>query len=287
MEYRRREAHSSSSYDKGIEEKMLHIVVCMKIVIDPEMPFSEFRVDRQNKRPVPPSGVPPLFSPFDENALELALKIKDGRECKITVLSAGKALPKAVLQKALAAGADEAVAVEDGQFDHLDCYAVARVLVAAIKKLGPWDLIFTGRQEADWDAGVVWAGIAEMLDLPCVTLARSIEVRERTIVVERCASDSIEVVESPMPAVVAFSSEAGELRGITLPSLIKAKKREITRWSASDVAFLAQEFMQLKDLFIPEVQIVDTYLVPGESPTEKGKNLAERFRDSNILVRRV
>ncbi|MGP8246143.1 MAG: electron transfer flavoprotein subunit beta, partial [Bryobacteraceae bacterium] len=57
------------------------------------------------------------MSPFDENALESALKIKDGRECRITVLSAGRTLPKAVLQKALAAGADEVVAVEDAQFE--------------------------------------------------------------------------------------------------------------------------------------------------------------------------
>jgi electron transfer flavoprotein beta subunit len=263
---------------------MLHIVVCMKVVIDPEMPFSEFRVDREAKRPVPPSGVPPLFSPFDENALESALRVKDGRECKVTVLSVGKALPKAVLQKALAAGADEVVTVEDPQFEHLDPYATARVLAAAIVKAGPYDLVFTGRQEADWDAGVVWAGIAELLDLPCVTLARSVGFHEEGIVVERCASDSIEVIESPLPAVIAFSSEAGELRGITLPSLIKAKKREITRWSAADVAFEPGSVVRLKDFFIPAAEFVDSYLVPGDSPREKGENLAKRFKES-ILSR--
>ncbi len=264
---------------------MLHIIVCMKIVIDPEMPFSEFRIDRENRRPIPPSGVPPLFSPFDENALESALKIRDGGACKITVLSAGKALPKAVLQKALAAGADEAVTIEDAQFEHLDAFSTAQVLARAIEKIGGYDLIFTGRQAADWDAGVVWAGIAEHLDLPCVTLARSVEVGQRSIIIERCASDSVEVVESPLPALVTFSSEAGELRGITLPSLIKAKKREITRWSATDVGFEPARAEQLKDLFIPETEAVDGYLVPGESPGEKGRNLARRLMDENVLPR--
>jgi electron transfer flavoprotein beta subunit len=265
---------------------MLHIIVCMKIVIDPEMPFSEFRIDRENRRAVPPSGVPPLFSPFDENALECALKIRDGRECKITVLSAGKALPKAVLQKALAAGADEVVALEDAQFEYLDSFATARVLAKAIEKIGGYDLVFTGRQGADWDAGVVWAGIGEHLDLPCITLARCVEVSRRSMTVERCASDSVEVIESPLPALVTFTSEAGELRGITLPSLIKAKKREITRWSASDVGFEPAEALQLKDLFIPEVEVVDGYLVQGESPGEKGRNLARRLLDNNVLSRR-
>lgn len=85
----------------------------MKVVIDPETPFPSFRIDREFKRPVLPTGVSPVFSPFDENALESALKIKDWRKCGVTILSLGKALPKALLQKALAAGADDAIAVED------------------------------------------------------------------------------------------------------------------------------------------------------------------------------
>jgi len=262
---------------------MLSVVVCMKIVIDPEMPFSEFRIDRENRKPIPPPGVPPLFSPFDENALEWALRIKDGRECKVTVVSVGKGLPKAVLQKAIAAGADEALAVEDRQFELLGPCGTAQVLAGAIEKMGGCDLVFTGRQGADWDGGVVWAGTAGLLNLPCVTLARSIDVREATIVVERCTPDCIEVVEAPMPALVTFTSEAGELRGITLPSLLKAKKREIPRWSAADIGFRQDELAELKDIFIPEIEVVDNYLVPGESAREKGRNLARLFLDRQMV----
>jgi electron transfer flavoprotein beta subunit len=264
---------------------MVHIVVCMKIVIDPEMPFSEFRIDREHKRPVPPSGVPPLFGPFDENALESALRIKDNQECKITVLSVGKTLPKAVLQKTLAAGADEVVAVEDPRFEFLDSFAAAEVLAAAIERIGTYDLVFTGRQGADWDAGLAWAGIAEALALPCVTLARNVEVREKSVVVERCTSDCVEVFQMALPALVTFSSEAGELRSITLPSLIKAKKRDLTKWTASDVGFRKADLAELKDLFIPEVGVVDSYMVPGETPSEMGRNLARRLVDGNLLPR--
>jgi electron transfer flavoprotein beta subunit len=264
---------------------MLHVIVCMKIVVDPEMPFSDFQIDRENRRPVPPSGVPPLFGPFDENALESALRIKDSRECRITILSAGKTLPKAVLQKALAAGADEVVAVEDPQFEYLDSFGAAHVLAAAIERIGDYHLIFTGRQGADWDAGLTWAGIAEILDLPCVTLARNVEVQEDTVVVERCISDCIEVFQASLPALVNFSSEAGELRGVTLPSLLKAKKRGITRWSASDVGFQKVDLVELKDLFIPDMGIADSYLVSGETPREMGRNLARCLTDKDLLPR--
>jgi electron transfer flavoprotein beta subunit len=265
---------------------MLHIVVCMKVVTDPEMPFSEFKVDRENKRPIPPSGVPPVFSPFDLNALESALRIKDSQESRISVLSIGKKLPRALFQNALAAGADDAIAVEDPLFEYLDSYATARVLAAAIEKIGGYNLVFTGRQSADWDAGLVWAGIAETLNLPSITLARSIKVNKQTIIVERCTSNSIDIVESMLPALITFSSEAGELRFINLPSLMKAKKREIIRWSASDIGFKPGNTMQLQDIFIPKVEIIDTYFVPGENPRDKGRNLARQLIDKKVLTRR-
>ena len=162
---------------------MPNIIVCMKIIIDPEMPFSIFSIDRENKKPIPPSGMPPVFSPFDENALEAALRMKDEQDCNVTVLCMGQTLPKAVLQKALALGADEAVAVEDPEFDNLDPFSTAQVLANAIKKIGEYDLIFTGRQGADWDAGLVWAGIAELLDIPSITIARKATILDGKVTV--------------------------------------------------------------------------------------------------------
>jgi electron transfer flavoprotein beta subunit len=263
---------------------MFHIIVCMKIVIDPEMPFSEFKVDRENKRAVPPTGVPPQFSPFDENALEWALKIKENtQDCKVTVLSVGKGLPKAVLQKAIAAGADDAIAVDDSQFDSLDSFSTARVLALAIDKIGGCDLVFCGRQGADWDGAVVWAAIADNLDMPCITLARKIEVGDGVVSVERCTSDSVEVVEAPLPALVTFSSEAGELRGIGLPALIAAKKRTITKWTGTDVGFEPTITMVINDLFIPETDMVDSIHIEGSDFRDKGRNLARYLKDACIV----
>lgn len=261
---------------------MINIVVCMKIVIDPEMPFSIFKIDRENQKPVPPSGMPPVFSPFDENALEAALKIKDCRDCRIRVLSMGRTLPKAILQKTLALGADEVIALEDPEFEDPDPFTTAYTLARAIEKSGEYDLVFTGRQGADWDAGLVWAGIAEILNLPSVTLARMAKVHEGRVVVERCVSDGIETLESEMPALVTFTNEGNELRNLSLSAFMKIKKKKIPTWSASDVAFERKGMMEIKDLYEPDLGERDCYLVPGESPEEKGRNLARKFMDEGL-----
>ncbi len=80
---------------------MLKIVVCMKQVLDPEAPASSFRVDPEAKRVIPPKGTPPVQNPFDENALEAALRIELSQECRISVISMGKNLSKPVLRKSL------------------------------------------------------------------------------------------------------------------------------------------------------------------------------------------
>jgi electron transfer flavoprotein beta subunit len=262
---------------------MPHIIVCMKIVVDPEMPFSVFKVDRENKKPIPPAGMPPVFSTFDENALEAALKIKDSQGCKVTVLSMGKDLPKTVLQKALALGADEMIGVEGLEFENLDAFSTAQAMSNAIKKIGEYDLIFTGRQSADWDAGLVWAGIAETLEIPSISLGRKAEIQDGKLVVERCVSDGIETIESDLPALVTFSSEVGELRNVSLSALMKVKKRQIPKWSAADVDFERVETMTMRDLYEPDLGEVDCLMLSGESPQEMGRNLAKKLLEDVSL----
>ena len=256
---------------------MPHIIVCMKTIMDPEMPFSVFKVDRENLKPIPPAGMPPVFSPFDENALEAALKIKDSQECKVTVLSMGNSLPKGELQKALALGADEVISLDDSEFENLDAFSTAQALANAIKKIGEFDLVFTGRQGADWDAGLVWAGIAETLEIPSITIGRKAELQNGKVLVERCVSDGIETVESDLPTLVTFSNEAGELRNVSLAALMKVKKKEIPKWSASDIGFEKVGTMEMRDLYEPDIGEVDCFMVPGETPEEMGRNLAKKL----------
>ncbi|RJR47961.1 MAG: electron transfer flavoprotein beta subunit/FixA family protein [Desulfobacteraceae bacterium] len=262
---------------------MYHIIVCMKIVPDPEMPFSIFKVDRENRKPIPPAGSQPVVSPFDENALEAALRIKDRRECRVTVLSMGKAVPRAILQKTLAMGADDVIPIEGAELENLGGFSTAHALSCAIRRLAPYDLVFTGRQAADWDGGIVWAGIAEHLDLPSVTIARKAEIADGRVIVERCASDGIETVEADMPAIVTFSSEVGETRNVSIQALMKVKKRNIVKWAAEDLGFEKMETMELAELYEPDLGLIDCCLIPGDTAEEKGRNLARMLFQENIL----
>lgn len=266
---------------------MVGIIVCMKVVIDPELPLSEFEVDRALLRPIPPRGTPPLMNPFDENALEAALKIKDAQECKITILSLGSLLPKPVLQKTLATGADEIIAIEDLEFENLDHINTAYALAAAIRKIGGYDVIFAGRQASDWDAGTVWAGIAELLNIPSVTIGRKAEVSDGKITIERNGVAGIEMVECPLPALVTFTGEVGDLRYPTLPALQKAKKKEIARWSASTIGFSKTHVMEVRDLYIPDFGTANCQFLPGSDPEEKGRGLARRLIDDGIISRHM
>ncbi|GAI54282.1 unnamed protein product, partial [marine sediment metagenome] len=107
-------------------------------------------------------------------------------------------------------GADELILLDDEAFAGGDSWSTAYALAMAIKKIGEYDLIFCGRQAADWDAGQVGSGIAEILGLPSVTLAKKIDITDGKARVERVTADGYEVIEVPLPALITVSNELGE-----------------------------------------------------------------------------
>jgi len=262
---------------------MLNIIVCMKQVIDPEAPLSSFRIDPQVKRAIPPQGIPPVLNPFDENALEAALRIKDSQSAKITVLSMGQRLARPVLRRTLATGADELVLLEDDRFDSFDSYFTARVLVKGIKRLGNFDLIFCGREAADSDSGQVGIGIAELLGIPSVTIARKVEVIDGKTRVERVLPDGYEVVEAEMPALITASNEVGELRTPTVTDLILAQRRPVTVWKGQDVRFNPpQPRTSMLRLSLPSRNGIHE-VIRDANPEAAGAALALKLREAGII----
>ena len=128
----------------------MHIIVCVKQIPNPETPAHLFTVDEAAKQVIPASGVPLVMSPFDEQAIEAALRIRDVLgDVKITLVSLGSESAREVLKHGLSMGADEAVLILEFRFAGTDSYTTALALAEAIKKLGAYDLILTGRQAAD------------------------------------------------------------------------------------------------------------------------------------------
>ena len=262
------------------------IAVLAKQVIDPEMPMAAFRIDAEAKQVVTPANIPPVVNGFDENAVEAALQIKDAQEAAITVISAGTSFALEVMKKPLAMGADELVLLQDDTFiNTVDSFFIAHMLAAAIRKLGGFDLIICGRQASDWDNAQVPLGIAEILGLPCVALAKKVEVKDNKTVVERIIPDGHEVVEVSLPALVTVSNELGQPRYPTLRGIMAANRKQPTTWSAADLGVdLAQlgPCVTLHDLFVP-VRSRECEIIEGEDEVEAGRNLAMKLREAKLI----
>ena len=263
----------------------VNILVCVKQVVDPETPASAFRIDSATKKVVPAAGIPPVVNGFCENAVEAALRIKDAEGGSVTVLSMGSGFVMDVMKKPLSMGADEMILIDDEAALELDAFGTAYALSEAIKGAGDFDLILCGRQASDWDNAHVPLGIAEMLGLPCVTLAQKVEIAENGLLVHRALSDGYEVFESQLPAVVTVSNELGEPRYPTLRGIMAAsRKRPVTKTIGDldlDESRLGAR-LQTLDLYIP-VSESDVEIIEGEDEAEAGRNLALRLREEKII----
>jgi len=263
----------------------LNILVCLKQVPDPEGPPSAFEVDPANKRVVP-RGIPPVVSPFDENALEAAIRLKERHGGSITLLSVGSGLSRAVMLKALASGADRLVLLDDPACDRekLDSYATAALLAEAVRKLGGFDLILTGRQAADTNAGLVGLSLAAMLGLPAVPFARSVEVDGGRVRVESVFPDGYAVYEAELPALVTVSHEVGDLRYPSLMAIKQAKALPVEELSLRELGMDPASEVRLELLALePPSRERRCRLVEADSPEEAGRRLAELLREEKVL----
>ncbi len=266
----------------------MNMVVCVKQVLDPEAPPASFKIDPSTNKAVPPAGVPPVISTFDEYAVEAALRIKDAQGGKITVISLGVNLLRDVVKKPLSMGADELILLEDEAFADGDSWSTAYALAMAIKKIGDYGLIFCGRQAADWDTGQVGSGIAEILGLPCITVAKKIDVTDNKARVERVVADGYEVVEVSLPALITLSNEHEEPRYPTIKGIMAAKKIEPIVWKPADIGVDSSQIgttgrrAKLVKLFQP-VREVKCQIIEGDSPEEAAVNLATKLREAKII----
>jgi electron transfer flavoprotein beta subunit len=262
----------------------MNIVVCVKQVIDPEAPPSSFKIDAATNK-AEMRGAPPVIDPYGEYAVEAALKLKEAKGGNVTILSLGNGLLREVVKKPLAMGADALVLLEDEVFAAGDSWATASALATAVKKVGQYDVILCGREASDTNAGQTGAAIAEFLGLPCVTLARKIEVADGKATVERVTSAGYEVVEVPLPAVVTVSNEIGEPRYPTIKGIMAAKKIEPVVWKPADIgsdAAAGARRVKISRLFQP-VHEGKCEFAPGETPEESAANLALKLREAKAF----
>jgi electron transfer flavoprotein beta subunit len=265
----------------------MNIIVCVKQVIDPEAPPSSFKINAAAVK-AEMQGAAPVIDPYGEYAVEASMKIKDAYGGKVTVVSMGTNLLREVVKKPLSMGADELILLEDEAYTDGDSWSTALALAAAIKKFGEYDLILCGREASDTNAGQTGSGIAEILGLPCITLARKIDIEDTKAKVERVSADGYDVIEVPLPAVITVSNEIGEPRYPTIKGIMAAKKIEPVIWKPADIGVepsqvgAAGQRSKIQKLFQP-VYEGECDLASGETTEEAAEDLAAKLREAKLL----
>jgi electron transfer flavoprotein beta subunit len=208
----------------------LKIVVCIKQIPDTE---ARLRVAADG-RSLDAGDLKFVMSPYDEFAIEEALRTREAKGGTVTALCLGMDRARLAVRDALAMGADEGVLVKETR-EHRDGWSTAQVLAAALRELAP-DLVFFGRQGGDLDQAQVPARVAELLDLPCLTAAAKVEVGDASVTIQRRIEGGMETVEAPLPVVVSADEFLNEPRYASLKGIMAAKKKTIAEREAGDLA---------------------------------------------------
>ncbi|HEX8137051.1 MAG TPA: hypothetical protein VF544_05630 [Pyrinomonadaceae bacterium] len=261
----------------------MNILVCLKQIPDPEVPARDFRIDAE-RREQERGTVNLVTNIFCENALETALQFRERvGSGKITVLSYGELSAEDSLRKALAMKADAAALVPQEGNTHPDPLAVARVLAAAIRRLGPFDLIMTGREAGDWGAGQTGALIAEELALPCVSFVDSIELLGPHLRLKRQTDTGWEVVEAEPPLVVTITNDEHNVPRIPkVRDVMMSYRQPLTKWTLEELGVDAREaragnsYYEVSELFIPQKETRCEF-VSGDTLDEKVEAFARRI----------
>jgi len=210
------------------EAPRLNSVVCISNV-----PDTESRIKIADGRKVDEAGLKFIVSPYDEYALEEAIRLKEAKGGDVTVVTFGPERAQQCLREALARGATKAIHIK-GESGDADALGIAKALAAAIKSI-PHDLVFLGKQGVGTDNGLVGPMVAELLGYPQVNVVTHLEVGEGKITAHREIEGAEEVLEAPMPAIVTAQKGLNEPRYASLKGIMAAKKVAIDTKSVTDL----------------------------------------------------
>jgi electron transfer flavoprotein beta subunit len=266
----------------------MNIVVCIKQIIDPEIPAEQFKLDPEGKRQVR-GGLSLVISAYDQNALEVALQLREKVGGKITALSFGESEAQGAVKSAMGMGADAGVLVNDPTLAGSDSFGVAHVLAKAIQKIGLPDLVLTGCVSGDTGHKVVGPFVAEELGLPYLSFVSRLEAKDGKVVARRIVEDGYELVEAPLPIVASVLSDDSNVpRYSKLKDIMAAARKTVPVWKAADLGVNMSRVgpggrrMQLRDVAIVQ-RDSRCELVTGETPAEQAERLALRLRELKVI----
>ncbi len=213
---------------------MHRIVVCVKAVPDPKA-AAKIKIDPVTKNLIR-SNIPLVINPLDRNAVEAALRLKEAHEAHITVISMGPPAAGQVVKECLALGADQGILLSDRAFGGADAFATARTLAAAVGKCGDFDLVLCGMSSSDGATEWVGPEMSVFLNVPVVSMVSEIvEAGGDRWMVKAEIENGYRLVRVALPAVLTVARKMNEPRNLSFSGIIKARRKEITIWSAGDL----------------------------------------------------
>ena len=206
----------------------MNIAVCVKHIPDPNLP-GEMDGDRLKRE-----GVQGVLDPGDEVGVEAGLQLKEANGGEVTLVSMGPSTAMEAIRRGLSMGADKGILISDDSLAGADALVTARVLAAALKRES-YDLIVAGVESTDGYTGTMPSTVAELLGLPQITFAKTIESDGSTVKVNRQTADGYHVVESPLPALVTLTAGVNEPRYASFKGIMAAKKKPVEELSLGDL----------------------------------------------------
>ena len=212
----------------------MNIVVCVKHIPDPNVPpaMDGHRLKRE--------GVQGVLDPGDEFGVEAGLQLKEAHGGEVTLVSMGPAQAREAVTRGLSMGADKGVLISDDSLQGADALVTARVLAAAIKR-NEFDLVIAGVESTDGYTGTMPATLAELLGVPQVTFAKTLESDGSGLKVQRQTASGYHVIECPLPALVTVTAGVNEPRYASFKGIMAAKKKPLEELSLGDLGLSGDE----------------------------------------------
>jgi electron transfer flavoprotein beta subunit len=265
---------------------MLNIVVCVKAVPDPKEACN-IKIDPHSKT-LMRCDVPLVVNPLDKNAMEAALQLKEQFDVHISVLSMGPPEAGNIVKECLALGADQGFLLCDPAFGGADAYATAFTLAKGIEKIGAYDVIICGMASSDGSTEWVGPEIAAILNIPVVTMVKEIVESDRDWwKVKASLENGYRLMQVKLPAVFTVTRDLNTPGTLSFSGIIKARKKEITRWAISDLGVPA-EAVGLKGSPTIVSELISTEskreaeIIAG-TREEKAEFLVQKLADVGVL----
>lgn len=263
----------------------MNIIVCVKQVIDTGAALT--LKDGQ----VATEGLPRVLNPYDEFAVEEAVRIREKapEETTVTLLTLGPENFKDTLRKGLAMGADKAVHLLDSAFEGLDGLGVATALSKAVATL-EYDLILCGRQAVDDDMAQVGPALAVLLGIPFVTVVTDLKISEdqKKAEVTRQIEGGSEIIAAPLPLLITCQKGLNEPRLPSLKGIMAAKKKEITILDAASIGFdgnaMGASANRVRETSLAMPPARKKGIILEGSPEETCSQLVQALRDDAKVI---